>query len=95
MSGGDGGGIAGSRDRIGAIDRELVTLLAERVRLARHIGRSKRDTGAATLDPAQEAVVVRRAVERARELGMSQEPVRQLFWIVVGMSRDAQLEEES
>jgi chorismate mutase len=86
-------GVAERRERIGAIDGELVRLVAERVALAREIGRSKRDAGTATLDPAQEAAVVRRAVERARSLGLPDEPVREIFWGLVGMCRAAQLEE--
>jgi chorismate mutase len=88
-------GVAERRERIGAIDGEVVRLLAERVALAREIGRSKRDAGAATLDPAQEAAVVRRAVERARLLGLPDEHVREIFWSLVGMCRAAQLEEGS
>jgi chorismate mutase len=86
-------GVAERREQIGAIDGELVRLMAERVTLAREIGRSKRDAGAATLDPSQEAAVVRRAVERARTLGLSDEPVREIFWSLVGLCRSAQLEE--
>jgi chorismate mutase len=86
-------GLAERRERIGAIDGEVVRLVAERVALAREIGRSKRDAGAATLDPGQEAAVVRRAVERARSLGLPDEPVREIFWSLVGMCRAAQLEE--
>jgi chorismate mutase len=86
-------GVAERRERIGAIDHELVRLMAERVALAREIGRSKRNVGAATLDPGQEAAVVRRAVERARSWGLSEEPVREILWTLVGMCRAAQLEE--
>jgi chorismate mutase len=83
--------LATRRERIRAIDAELVALMAERVRLAREIGGSKRVAGVATLDPGQEAAVVRRAVQRARSEGLAAEPVREIFWMLVGMSRDAQL----
>jgi chorismate mutase / prephenate dehydrogenase len=89
----DPAAIAGRRERIGAIDRQILALMAERVRLAREIGGAKRDVGAATLDPGQEATVVRRAVAHARELGLPEEPLRQIFWILVGLCRDAQLED--
>jgi chorismate mutase len=88
-------GVSERRDRIAAIDGELLRLIAERVRLAREIGRSKRNAGAATLDPGQEAAVVRRAVERARSLALPDEPVREIFWNLVGMCRTAQLEERA
>lgn len=86
-------GVVERRERIGTIDGELVRLIAERARLAREIGRSKREAGAATLDPGQEAAVVRRAVERARSLGLPDEPVREIFWNLVGLCRAAQLDE--
>jgi chorismate mutase len=87
-------GVAERRQRIAAIDGELVRLMAERVSLAREIGRSKRDAGAATLDPGQEAAVVRRGVEAARAQGLPVEPVREIFWSLVGMCRGAQLEDQ-
>jgi chorismate mutase len=87
-------GVAERRQRIAAIDGELVRLMAERVALAREIGRSKRDAGAATLDPGQEAAVVRRGVEAARSQGLPVEPVREIFWSLVGMCRGAQLEDQ-
>jgi chorismate mutase len=88
-----GEAVAEQRERIRALDGELIRLVAERVRLAREIGRSKQAAGTATLDPAQEAAVVRRAVEQARERGLPPEPVREIFWALVGMCRAAQVEE--
>ena len=80
------------RDRIQAIDRELVELVAERVSVARRIGAAKRERESATLDPGREAAVIRHAVERGRALGLPEEPIRQLFWTVVGLCRSAQIE---
>jgi chorismate mutase len=88
-------GMAERRARIAALDAEVVGLMAERVRLAREIGQSKRDAGMATLDPGQEAAVVRRAVEAARSAELPEEPVREIFWALVRMCRSAQLEERS
>jgi chorismate mutase len=85
--------IAGHRERIGAIDRQIITLVSERIRLAREIGIAKRDARVATLDPGQEAAVVRRAVGHARDLHVPEEPVRHVFWILVGLCRDVQLED--
>ena len=105
MSGGEQGRdpTAGARDgaldvaevraRIEAVDRRLVALVAERLELARRIGGLKRRTDSATLDPGREAAVIRHAVENGRELGLPEEPVRQLFWTLVGLCRSAQLEE--
>lgn len=80
------------RERIEQIDRELIDLIAERVRIAREVGVVKRELGAPTLDPAREAMVVRRAGELAREAGVGDEDVRYIFWHLIGLSRRAQLE---
>ena len=81
-----------ARGEIERIDRQLVTLIAERVQAAREIGRAKRDAGLRTLDPAREAVVVRRAGELAREAGLNDEVVRRIFWQLIALSRNAQNE---
>jgi chorismate mutase len=82
------------RTRIEQVDREIVGLIAERVQLAREVGAAKRELGLPTLDPAREAVVVRRAGELAREAGVGDEDVRYVFWHLIGLSRRAQLEGE-
>ena len=81
------------RAEIEAVDGALLELLGRRIGLARQIGRAKRADGAATLDPSREAAVIRRAVESGRDLGLPEEPVRELFWTIVGLCRAAQLEE--
>lgn len=80
------------RAGIEAVDRQMVELVAERVELARRAGALKRQDENATLDPGREAAVVRHAVENARDLGLPEEPVRQLFWTLIGLCRSAQLE---
>ena len=67
--------------------------MSDRVRLAREIGREKQAGDGPILDPGREAAVIRRAVETGRSLGLPDEPVRQLFWTLVGMCRAAQLED--
>jgi chorismate mutase len=81
------------RRRIAAIDAALLDLVAQRVRSARAIGLAKRQAGTATLDPAREAAVVRGAVERGRALGLAEEPVREMFWILIRLCRDVQIRE--
>ncbi|HET9985200.1 MAG TPA: chorismate mutase [Longimicrobiales bacterium] len=80
------------RSAIADLDRRLVELLAERVRLARRVGGAKRAAGLPTLDPAREAAVVRRASALAREHGLEPEAVRGIFWHLIGLSRRAQTE---
>lgn len=81
------------RSRIEALDGEIIAAVAERVEVARRIGALKSRDGASTLDPEQEAAVVRRAVEAGRRRDLPGEPVRELFWTLVSLSRSAQLEE--
>jgi chorismate mutase len=84
--------LAQHRAAIERIDRELIALIAERVRIARRVGDLKRTGGVPTLDPVREAVVVRRAGATARELGLEEEDVREIFWHLIGLSRRAQAE---
>lgn len=81
------------RSEIERIDRELIALIAARVSLARDLGRVKRAAGLPTLDPTREAAVVRRAGETARSAGLAEEPVREIFWHLIGLSRRAQTPE--
>lgn len=91
----EGGGpeLARIRDVIEGLDRQLVALVAERVRLAREVGRLKRAAGIPTLDPAREAAVIRRSAALAREVGLEEEDVREIFWHLVGLSRRAQMQD--
>ena len=82
------------RAEIERIDRTLIELMAERVRLARAVGAAKRAAGLPTLDPAREATVIRQAAELAREAGLPDDEIRHIFWQVIGLSRRAQLEGE-
>lgn len=81
------------RQQIEAIDRELITLLAKRVALSKEIGAMKKVAGLPTLDPAREAEVIRRAASLARDTGLSDEKVRDIFWHVIGLSRAVQVDE--
>lgn len=81
------------RAQIERIDRELVTLVGQRVEVARRVGSAKRAAGLPTLDPAREAAVLRRAAELARESHLAEEDIRSIFWNVMAISRRAQTEE--
>ena len=83
----------GIRSEIEGIDRELVTLIARRVDLARRVGEAKREEGLPTLDPSREAEVVSRAGQMARDAGLDEEIVRTIFWHLVETSRRVQREE--
>jgi chorismate mutase len=86
--------LARCRAQIEALDRQLVALLADRVALGRRTATLKRGAGMPILDPQREAEVIRRAVTTAREHGLPEEAVRDIFWHVVGLSRRAQEQAE-
>lgn len=82
--------LARCREEIESIDREIIALLARRLTLGKRTGDLKRLAGLPILDPTREAAVIRRVTEEAREAGLPAEPVREVFWQIVGMSRNAQ-----
>ena len=81
------------RQEIESLDRQLIGLLAKRVALSKEIGAMKKVAGLPTLDPAREAEVIRRAAGIAREQGLADEKVRDIFWHVIGLSRAVQVDE--
>jgi chorismate mutase len=82
------------REEIARVDRAIVDLIGERVRLARQVGAAKRSAGLPMLDPAREAAVIRHAAVLAREANLVDDEVRQIFWHIVGLSRRAQLSDQ-
>lgn len=82
--------LAECREAIEALDRRIVGLLAERIAVGKRTAALKQAAGLPILDPAREAEVIRRAVATARAHDIATEPVREIFWHIVGMSRRAQ-----
>jgi len=82
--------LARCRGEIERIDNDIVALLAERLSLGKRTGELKRLAGLPILDPTREAAVIRRVTGVARDAGLPSEPIREMFWQIVGMSRRAQ-----
>lgn len=78
------------RAEIRAVDEELIALVGRRRDLVLAIGQAKEELGLPVLDPSQEARVVRRAAELARELGVDEELTRDVIWRIMASARDAQ-----
>ena len=89
-AGEDSDELAALRRGIEEIDRQIISLIGERLALAQRTGDLKREAGRPILDAAREAEVIRRAVNAARELGVPEEATREIFWRIVGMSRGIQ-----
>jgi chorismate mutase len=82
--------LAACRDEIEGIDREIISLLGRRLSLGKRTGELKRQAGLPILDPTREAAVIRRVTSVAREIGLPSESVREVFWQIIGMSRQMQ-----
>ncbi len=67
------------RERIRALDLELVDRAAERLELARQVGEIKRRAGLPTVDYAQERIVLERVVAAARARSLDPAIVQDLF----------------
>ena len=78
------------RGEIEDIDRRIIALIAERLKVGKKTALAKRAAGLPILDPQREAEVIRRAGTAAREHELPSEAVREIFWQVVGLSRRAQ-----
>ncbi|MEO6878094.1 MAG: chorismate mutase [Gemmatimonadaceae bacterium] len=82
--------LARFRDEIEQIDDEIVALITRRMALGKQTGQIKRDANLPIQDPEREAAVIRHVAEVARQAGLPVEPVREVFWQIVAMSRRAQ-----
>lgn len=82
--------LAELRAEIEKIDAGLVSLLAERMGVVRQIRVLKRDMAMPVADPAREAAVVTHVARLAREAGLPENDVRELFWKIVSVSRKEQ-----
>ena len=78
------------RDRIIALDREIVRVIGERRDLVLEVGRIKEGLGLPVVDPTREAEVVRRAAVIARELGVDEELTRDVIWRIMASARELQ-----
>ncbi|MBN1945313.1 MAG: prephenate dehydrogenase/arogenate dehydrogenase family protein [Bradymonadales bacterium] len=85
-------GLVETRELIDEVDRELVSLLGRRARLALRAGRSKAAMGLPVLDAEREAALLAERQEWGRKLGLGGELVGRLFEEILRCSR--QLQEE-
>ena len=78
------------RSKIEQLDRDLVALIGRRRDLAVAVGKRKQTLGLPIMDPQQEAKVVRRAAEIARELEVDEELTRDVIWRIIAAARAVQ-----
>lgn len=80
------------RQRIDALDDQIIDLLVSRTGIIREVGQFKFDNNIPAVLPDRVIEVRERAAERAAAKGLDPELVRQLYTIIIGYSCD--LEEE-
>lgn len=83
------------RAGVARTDQEIVSLIARRLELVRALGEEKARCGLPTADPAREAAVLRAVGEAARDTGIDEERVREVFWCIIEMSRTVQLRDRT
>ncbi len=87
------GSLEDIRADIERVDQTIIRAIAERMELARAVGRVKALTGQPVTDPAREAAVVARAAALARDAGLPEDEIRALYWRLIAFSRRAQLDD--
>jgi chorismate mutase-like protein len=83
--------LAECRDRIDAVDRELLKLLNERTRVVEEIGRVKREAHMAIYEPKREDEVFRNVTENNHG-PLTADAVRRIFERVIDEMRKVQRE---
>jgi chorismate mutase len=85
------------RDRIDALDREIVRLLNERARLAVEVGHVKARSGLPVHDPERETEVLRRVAEANVAAGgtLPGDELGQLYERIVALTRQVEAAETS
>lgn len=79
------------RSEIERIDRALVGLIRERVRVARLVLKAKEAAGMPVVDVHQESVVVRRSTDFAQAAGLPADQIGEVFTRVIEITRQAEL----
>lgn len=80
------------REEVRKVDLEILRLLAKRMQLAGRIVEIKKRQGIAINDDRQNELVVKRAMEKALELGLDTGAVKELFKVIIDMSISRQHE---
>ncbi|MBI4268051.1 MAG: chorismate mutase, partial [Chloroflexi bacterium] len=78
------------RKQIDEADRQIIKLIAERVRIAREIGGEKKKQGKQIEDIAREEVVLANVKELARSENVSQEDIENIYRRIISLSKNAE-----
>ncbi len=83
--------LEGLRAAIEEVDASLVRLIAERMSLAREVGRVKAAAGHPVTDPMRESAVVARIAALSRDAGLPEDEMRSIYWRLLALSRRVQV----
>lgn len=78
--------VARLRKKIDEIDEKILLLLRERLEISKEIGRIKREHGAPLKDPQREKEKYEQLIEKAVELGLDSEEVKEIYHKIIAMS---------
>lgn len=79
-----------TRELIDGIDQDIVALLERRAELARRAGQAKKALGAPVLDASREAKVLEARAAWAREHGLDESSVQEVFRAIMKLARRVQ-----
>lgn len=85
-------GLSEHRKEIEAIDEKIIRLIDRRNRMAKSIFEAKKMEGLEIGDPQQESMVLGRAMDLATELNLDAGAIKEIFDILIRMSRNKQQE---
>ena len=83
--------LAECRAELDELDEQLILLIKRRLELGLRAAGIKREAGLPILDPARETKAIAQAREWAREAGLSEDEVTEIFKRLVSLSGRAQL----
>jgi chorismate mutase len=78
------------RRKIDEIDEKILLLLKDRIEVSKLIGKIKRENAVPIRDPKREDEKYRHIMQRASELGLGLDDVRNIYKIIMAMSIHAQ-----
>src|SRR4029077_15397226 len=78
--------LSGLRDRIDSVDRQIIALLAERLKIVEEVATAKLDAASPFRDREREERLLLRLRERATEAGLDPHEVERLYRVVMDMS---------
>ena len=82
------------RGELDEIDNQLIRILARRFEIGQEAARVKRASGLDVHDPEREASVIAQARSWARESGLPEGQIEDLFVRLIGISRNSQISSE-